>query len=262
MPVGQGGGCREKQYKQPWRALKQSQDRAASELFAALYPSLAGWCRRLVDDDGTAHDIASEAFTRLWARWTTVEEPRGFLYVTAANLVRDHWRKLERERRAMRHATTQAALDAGRQADSADTTVPVRLLVQSLPARLRTTVLLYYYADLPIREVSLLMGRKEGTVKADLHAARNSPQCLPTTRSHPVAHQDRRHPRAQRHCRDLRHWQSGFPDPVALVGVIVFSSGTPWTRMSVSSIYAGSTLWFRWKMFCGSYCRFTARRRS
>ena len=68
----------------PWRALKRSRDRAASELFAALYPRLAGWCRRLVDDDETAHEVASEAFTRLWARWTTVEEPRGFLYVTAA----------------------------------------------------------------------------------------------------------------------------------------------------------------------------------
>ena len=148
--------------------MTRSQDSAASELFAALYPRLAGWCRRLVDDDGTAHEIASEAFTRLWARWTKVEEPRGFLYVTAANLVRDHWRKLERERRAMRRATSEEVVKLqGERADSS-----VRLLVQSLPERLRTPVLLYYYADLPVREVASLMGRNEGTVKADLHAAR------------------------------------------------------------------------------------------
>ncbi|MET9731928.1 RNA polymerase sigma factor [Streptomyces sp. NPDC006458] len=148
--------------------MKRSRDEAASELFAALYPRLAGWCRRLVDDDGTAHEIASEAFTRLWARWTKVDEPRGFLYVTAANLVRDHWRKLERERRAVRQVTHEAAV-AGpvEQTDSS-----VRLLVQSLPDRLRTPILLHYYADMPIREVSVLTGRKEGTVKADLHAAR------------------------------------------------------------------------------------------
>ena len=146
----------------------KDEDSAASELFAALYPRLAGWCRRLVDDDGTAHEVASEAFTRLWARWSTVEEPRGFLYVTAANLVRDHWRKLERERRAVRRATTEAAVRL--QGGSEDHSV--RLLVQSLPDRLRIPVLLYYYADLPVREVSVLMGRNEGTVKADLHAAR------------------------------------------------------------------------------------------
>ena len=149
--------------------MSRSQDTAASELFAALYPALAGWCRRLTDDDGTAHEIAAEAFTRLWARWTKVDEPRGFLYVTAANLVRDHWRKLERERRAMRRVTTEAALH-GQREEGVDPSV--RLLVQSLPLRLRTPVLLYYYADLPIREVAVLTGRKEGTVKADLHAAR------------------------------------------------------------------------------------------
>jgi RNA polymerase sigma-70 factor (ECF subfamily) len=144
--------------------------RAASELFTDLYPGLAGWCRRLVDDDGTAHEIASEAFTRLWGHWTAVREPRGFLYVTAANLVRDHWRKLDRERRALRQVTTEAEL--ARHQDGADASVPVRMLVRSLPERLRTPVLLYYYADLPVREIARLTRRKEGTVKSDLHAAR------------------------------------------------------------------------------------------
>ncbi|MEU0070429.1 RNA polymerase sigma factor [Streptomyces sp. NPDC006332] len=148
--------------------MKRSREKAASELFAALYPRLAGWCRRLVDDDETAHEIASEAFTRLWGRWTAVTEPRGFLYVTAANLVRDHWRKLERERGAVRRATVEAALRPPPQ----QTDPSVRLLVQALPERLRVPILLHYYADMPIRQVSALTGRKEGTVKADLHAAR------------------------------------------------------------------------------------------
>lgn len=150
------------------RAVIRPAEHAASELFEAVYPRLAGWCRRLVDDDGTAHEIAAEAFTRLWARWTRVEEPNGFLYVTAANLVRDHWRRMERERRALRRVTTEQSVRP--QADPADPSV--RLLVQSLPERLRNPVLLYYYADLPVREVAALLGRKEGTVKADLHAAR------------------------------------------------------------------------------------------
>ncbi|WP_460069996.1 RNA polymerase sigma factor [Streptomyces sp. YKOK-I1] len=149
-------------------ARSRERERAASDLFAALYPRLAGWCRRLVDDDGTAHEIASEAFTRLWARWTSVAEPQGFLYVTAANLVRDHWRKLERERRAVRRAVAEAAVSPPAEPDDPS----VRLLVQSLPDRLRVPIMLHYYADMPIREVSVLTGRKEGTVKADLHAAR------------------------------------------------------------------------------------------
>ncbi|GAA4951522.1 RNA polymerase sigma factor [Streptomyces heliomycini] len=148
--------------------MKRSREQAASELFAALYPRLAGWCRRLVDDDETAHEIASEAFTRLWARWTSVAEPRGFLYVTAANLVRDHWRALERERRTVHRVTTETAVRPP--AEQSDPSV--RLLVRSLPERLRVPILLHYYADMPIREVSAVTGRKEGTIKADLHAAR------------------------------------------------------------------------------------------
>jgi RNA polymerase sigma-70 factor (ECF subfamily) len=147
--------------------VSRAREQAASELFAAVYPRLAGWCRRLVDDE-TAHEIASEAFTRLWARWTAVDEPRGFLYVTAANLVRDHWRKQERERRAVRRAGVEAAVRP--QEQEADPSV--RMLVQALPERLRVPILLHYYADMPIREVSLLTGRKEGTVMSDLHAAR------------------------------------------------------------------------------------------
>ena len=42
---------------------------AAEELFNACYPRLAGWVRRLVDDDDTAHEIAAEALTRQLARW-------------------------------------------------------------------------------------------------------------------------------------------------------------------------------------------------
>ncbi|MGC0372827.1 MULTISPECIES: RNA polymerase sigma factor [unclassified Streptomyces] len=148
--------------------MKRSREQEASELFAALYPRLAGWCRRLVDDDETAHEIASEAFTRLWARWTSVAEPRGFLYVTAANLVRDHWRTLERERKAVRRVTAETAV----RPHTEQSDPSVRLLVQSLPERLRVPILLHYYADMPVREVSAVTGRKEGTVKADLHAAR------------------------------------------------------------------------------------------
>ncbi len=147
----------------------RSRDQAASELFQAHYPRLAGWCRRLVDDAETAHEIASEAFVRLWSRWSGVEDPRGFLYVTATNLVRDHWRKAERERRATRRAFVRRPA-ADEQATQPDT--ELRALVQSLPDGMRAVVLLHYYADFPVRQVAALLNRNEGTVKSDLHRAR------------------------------------------------------------------------------------------
>ena len=142
---------------------------AAEELFRSTYPKLAGWVRRLVDDDDTAHEIAAEAFVRLLSRWTRVESPRSYLYMIATNLIRDHWRKAERERRAIRSVTAAAALD---EAAYPDQDVEVRNLLQSLPPRLRDPFLLHYYAGFPIREVAALLHRPEGTIKADLFAAR------------------------------------------------------------------------------------------
>jgi len=48
----------------------------------------------------------------------------------------------------------------------------VRDLIQSLPPRLRDPFLLHYYAGFPIKEVATLLHRPEGTIKADLFAAR------------------------------------------------------------------------------------------
>src|ERR1700758_3056072 len=109
----------------------------AEQLFTANYPKLAGWIRRLVDDDETAHEIASEAFVRLLSKWTSpnkLDNPQSYLYMIATNLVRDHWRKTERERRAMR--SVSASADREPLSDPAQD-VDVRELLQGLPARLR-----------------------------------------------------------------------------------------------------------------------------
>jgi RNA polymerase sigma-70 factor (ECF subfamily) len=146
---------------------------AVEELFKGVYPKLAGWVRRLVDDDDTAHEIASEAFVRLLARWTKVDSPQSYLYMIATNLIRDHWRKTERERRAIRSVTARAATEAAMEEVAYPVQdVDVRNLIASLPPRLRDPFLLHYYGGFGIREVATLLRRPEGTIKADLFAAR------------------------------------------------------------------------------------------
>ncbi len=144
-------------------------DAVAAELFAAHYGRLAGWCRKLLDDDDTAHEIAMEAFTRLLGRLRKVDDPVGYLYVIAANLVRDHWRKTRREREMLRH-TKQSYIGSGGEAEIHGR--DLRALVEALPDRLRVTVLLYYYAGFPLADVARLTNRPAGTVKSDLFQAR------------------------------------------------------------------------------------------
>ena len=157
----------------PVRGISKAGRVLAEQLFTTHYPKLAGWVRRMVDDDDTAHEIASEAFVRLLSRWTkpsNLDSPQSYLYMIATNLVRDHWRKMERERRAMRSVTAGSDLEPT--TDPAQD-VDVRELLMGLPARLREPFVLHYYAGFGVREIAVLLKRPEGTIKADLYHARN-----------------------------------------------------------------------------------------
>ena len=125
-----------------------------------------------MDDDETAHEIASEAFVRLLSKWTSpdkLESPQSYLYMIATNLVRDHWRKMERERRAFSKAA--AGTDPEPWSDPAQD-VDIRDLLAALPARLREPFLLHYYAGFGVKEIAVQLKRPEGTIKADLYHAR------------------------------------------------------------------------------------------
>ncbi len=148
----------------PTGARAPGRDEAARDLFRAHYGQLAGWTARLVGDREVAHEIAAEAFTRLLSRWTTVQDPKPWLYMTATNLVRDRWRRQERESRALSKVTGLGW------APAPDTSV--RDLVERLPDRLRAPVLLHYYADLPVTDVARVLKKPEGTIKRALYDAR------------------------------------------------------------------------------------------
>ena len=144
-----------------------SRDDVARQLWDLHYAQLAGWCAALVGDREAAHDIASEAFTRLLAKWIGVRDPRGFLYVTATNLARDRWRGEQRDRRL----NARLKIVTPTSAPASDPWL--RDLVERLPDRMRAPVLLHYYADMSIAEVAIALHRPQGTIKRTLSDARN-----------------------------------------------------------------------------------------
>lgn len=143
-----------------------SRDEVARELWDLYYAQLAGWCSALVGDRDAAHDIASEAFTRLLAKWVGVRDPRGFLYVTATNLARDRWRREQRDRKL----NTRLEMVTPTSSPASDPWL--RDLVERLPDRMRAPVLLHYYADMSIDEVAAALHRPAGTIKRTLSDAR------------------------------------------------------------------------------------------
>jgi RNA polymerase sigma-70 factor (ECF subfamily) len=140
------------------------------ELYDVHYARLAGWTAKLVGDTDLAHDLATEAFLKLFREFARVEDPRPWLYTVTANLVRDHWRKRGREAAAYRRHEAGRD-DVTRDGDHA-TTLTVRDAVEALPDRLRAVVMLHYFADLPVATVARQLEKSEGTIKRDLFDAR------------------------------------------------------------------------------------------
>src|SRR3954462_3637841 len=143
---------------------------AASD-FAALYTSefgrLAVYLTALPGDVDSAREVAQEAFTRLFARWRSVREPRAFVYVVATNLCRHSWRQNGRER-AVVTRLGQSLTEGGPAHDPW-----LRDLVERLALRHRAGGLLHYYADLAVACTAASLRRPGGRVKRRLHEARN-----------------------------------------------------------------------------------------
>ena len=143
-----------------------SDEAAFARLYTEHFGRVSGYALSLLGDPGLATDVAQEAFTRLFARWGRVRDPRAWVYFVATNLATDQWRRSQRDRAlgdALSHVTQHegAAYDPW-----------LRDLVDRLPSSLRQAVLLHYYADLPVEEVARLVHRPVGTVKRRLHEAR------------------------------------------------------------------------------------------
>jgi RNA polymerase sigma factor (sigma-70 family) len=142
------------------------------DVYDAEFGRLAGWTAKLVGDPDLAHDFATEAFVKLLRNWSTVRQPRAWLYVTVANLVRDHWRKRDREARAYQRHAAGADEHLNLAAGDLATTLAVRDAVLALPDRLRVPVLLHYFADLSVAQIASHLGKSDGTIKRDLYDAR------------------------------------------------------------------------------------------
>lgn len=153
------------------RPAVPARSEAFRSLYALEYPGVATYAWQLLRDRDLADEVAQEAFTRLFSRWITVQEPRRYLYRITTNLIRASWGSKLRQRELLQQMESDAA--SPRPTADLAAALAVRRAVESLPVRLRPVVLLHYYADLSVADVALALKRPEGTVKRQLSEARD-----------------------------------------------------------------------------------------
>ena len=104
-------------------------------LYRAHWGRLAGTLRLLCGDAMTADDLAQEAFTLTWVRWTRVrllDRPEGWVYVTGFRLAR---KRLLREARRPRPDAVPESIEG-----ALDDRVGLQQALAELPMRKRQAV--------------------------------------------------------------------------------------------------------------------------
>ena len=134
--------------------------------YAQQFPQLSGYCLALTADASRADELAQEALTEVYVRWSRLREPRAYAFRVAHNLAKNSWSKRDRELATWSSIAEQAVPGTAPDPTLWDA-------VSRLPEPLREVVLLHYLCDLPIAEVARTLRRPLGTIKRRLHEARS-----------------------------------------------------------------------------------------
>lgn len=116
-----------------------------------------------------AADAVQEAFIeagRRWARIARYDDPAGWVRRVAINRLRNGQRNRRRREEIMATIRPVAAEDL------TDALLDLRHAIDRLPEVMRVSVCLHYLAGLSVDEVAHTLGSAPGTVKSNLHAAR------------------------------------------------------------------------------------------
>lgn len=141
-------------------------------IYRTTYRALVRFLYRKVWNAERAEDLAQEAFARALVH--KPENPRGWLFVVAANMARDEARRAARERRhlTLLSAEPQASAPAVDEAvDAEGERSRVRAALEQLTPRDRE-VLLLWDAGLSYEEIAAQTGLARGAIGTTLARAR------------------------------------------------------------------------------------------
>jgi len=145
----------------------------AFDEFARLHgEALIGLAYVLCGDRAQAEDATQDALTRLYLRWSRIEDPLPYARRCVVNATNDQGRRSGRQqRREQLAARLEPPVAAGLMDEHvADRDQVVRAL-RRLPHGQRAVIVLRYWLELPEPEIARILGNSVGTVKSQASRA-------------------------------------------------------------------------------------------
>ena len=155
------------------KAGPESEPVSFERVYRAEYRSLVVLAFTLTGNRAAAEDIVQEALLRLHQRWSrvgTYERPGAWVRRVVLHLACSRARRVAAEARALARLGRERPPEPVLTGDVADFWAAVR----ALPRRQAQVLALYYGEDRPVEEVAKILGRAEGTVRAQLHHGRQA----------------------------------------------------------------------------------------
>ena len=149
---------------------------AAGRLYDKYYSEILSYFNHCTFDGTVAEDLTSNVFLAVFRhlrryKWRQISF-RAWLYRIATNEVRMHWRRQKRAKTVSFQPEDNEYIAESTAADSIEIAEEYRLLYKALlelRIKYRTVIILRYFEGKAIAEICQITGRKEGTVKAQLH---------------------------------------------------------------------------------------------
>lgn len=129
----------------------------------------------LVKDRHLAEDICQETFIRAYQKINQFKGSgplKGWLLQIALNRAREKMRSSYFRRMLPKIFTENEIIDAYQDPVTKLEQSELLIMIHKLPHKYKEVLLLFYYEDLSIREITQLLQEKEGTIKSKLSRAR------------------------------------------------------------------------------------------
>lgn len=136
--------------------MKRGDENAFDVFVRKYYPEILNYCNYHCPDTSTAEDLTQETFLRFFEKlsdYRYMGKTKNYLYTIAGNLCRDSYKKIRESLLEEQSLEIQDCLHPP-ETDELLNRLTIKAALDRLPAELREVIILYYFQELKLTEIS------------------------------------------------------------------------------------------------------------